>query len=105
MQLDELTELIFPYIHHSDPRSHARVIASAIIAAERQRPIDEDALEKARLEIEDLLVEMRDSRMGTLGRGNGFVVRERDGRESSAIRLGTREGLRMGIRTYLEHAR
>lgn len=62
--------------------------------------IDEDALTAAHLAIEDVLIEMRDAQMFTM-HANGFVVNEPDGRPSSIIRLGTRDGLRIGIRAYL----
>lgn len=66
--------------------------------------VDETALEVARLAVEDALIDFRDSRISILGRGNGFVVREKDGTESGVIRLGTREGLRIAIHAYLEAA-
>lgn len=64
--------------------------------------VNEQALEAARLAVEDVLIEMRDSRISIMGRGNGFVVLERDGEPSSIMRLGTPEGLRIGIKAYLE---
>lgn len=64
--------------------------------------IDAAALEAARKKIEDILIEFRDNRISQIGRGNGFVVREKDGSESSVIRLSTRDGLEIGIRAYLE---
>jgi hypothetical protein len=59
------------------------------------------ALEAARIAVEDTLVELRDSRISILTGGNGFVIREPDGRESSIMRLSTRDGLRIGIAAYL----
>jgi len=64
-------------------------------------PINEEALTTAHKAIEDVLIEFRDRRISVLNRANGFVVREHDGRESSIMRLGTREGLRIGIEAYL----
>jgi hypothetical protein len=63
--------------------------------------IDEAALTAAHLAVEDVLIDMRDSRMGVLGRANGFIVNEKDGTPSSIMRLGTRDGLRIGIEAYL----
>ena len=63
--------------------------------------LDEDALTAAHLAVEDVLVEFRDRRISVLNRGNGFVVREYDGQESSIMRMGTRDGLRIGIKAYL----
>lgn len=66
-----------------------------------QTSIDEAALTAAHLAVEDVLIDMRDSRMGVLGRANGFIVNEKDGTPSSIMRLGTRDGLRIGIEAYL----
>ena len=63
--------------------------------------INQDALEVARKTVEDVLIEMRDSRMFIIG-GNGFVVREKDSSESSIMRLSTAMGLQIGIKAYLE---
>jgi hypothetical protein len=63
--------------------------------------INEEALEAARLAVEDALIELRDARIGILNGGNGFVVREYDGKESSIMRMSTRDGLRIGIKAYL----
>jgi hypothetical protein len=62
--------------------------------------LDKSALEAARLAVEDMLVEFRDSRMFVLN-NNGFVIKERDGTDSSIIRLSTAMGLSVGIRAYL----
>jgi hypothetical protein len=68
--------------------------------------LNEDALTAAHLAVEDVLIEMRDARMSTFGRANGFVCNERDGTPSGIMRLGTRDGLRIAIEAYLkaEHA-
>ena len=63
--------------------------------------INEEALTAAHLAVEDVLIDFRDSRMGVLGYANGFVVNERDGEPSPVMRLGTRDGLRIGIKAYL----
>ncbi len=63
--------------------------------------INEEALTAAHLAVEDALVDFRDNRISVLDRGNGFVVRERDGRLSGVMRLGTRDGLRIAIEAYL----
>jgi hypothetical protein len=62
--------------------------------------IDLAALEAARKAVEDELIEWRDARRFIIG-GNGFVVREKDGTESSIMRLSTAMGLRIGIKAYL----
>lgn len=61
---------------------------------------DEDYF-RAHLALENELVEMRDSRMGLLGYGNGLVIRERDGKESSVIRIGTNAALRIAVQAIL----
>jgi hypothetical protein len=66
-------------------------------------PLDEDALTAAHLAVEDVLIEFRDERLSVIGPANGFVVRERNGDPSGVMRLGTREGLRIGIEAYLAH--
>ncbi len=63
--------------------------------------IDEDALTAAHIAVENALVEMRDARVSVIGPRNGFVIRERNGDPSSVLRLGTRDGLRLGIAAYL----
>jgi hypothetical protein len=64
--------------------------------------IDENALTAAHLAVEEILIDLRDSRIGIHGPGNGFIVKERDGSPSSIMRLGTRDGLRVAINAYLE---
>jgi hypothetical protein len=64
--------------------------------------INEAALTVAHQAVEDALVEFRDERISVLNRANGFVIRERDGTPSDIMRLGTRDGLRIGVRAYLE---
>lgn len=58
---------------------------------------DPELIEVARLKIEDFLIEMRDSGCFIYGRGNGFTVNSYDGQPSSAMRLGTPEGIRMAL--------
>lgn len=62
--------------------------------------IDKAALEVARKTVEDTLIEFRDSQMFMIG-GNGFVVRNWDGSDSSIMRLSTAMGLQIGIEAYL----
>jgi hypothetical protein len=58
---------------------------------------DEGLLEVGRQAIEDALVEWRDERLSTLNRANGFVIREKDGKESNIIRFGPEHGLRIAL--------
>lgn len=64
--------------------------------------LDQEALTAAHCAVETELVELRDSRISVFGPANGFVVSERDGSNSGIMRLGTREGLAVGIAAYLE---
>lgn len=63
--------------------------------------LNEEALEAARLAVEDTLVEWRDARMFVLN-NNGFTIKEKDGQPSHIIRLSTAMGLSIGIKKYLE---
>lgn len=63
--------------------------------------LNADALTAAHIAVEDVLIEMRDSRLSMLGPANGFIVKEQDGTSSSIMRLGTRDGLSIGIKAYL----
>jgi hypothetical protein len=66
--------------------------------------VNEDALTLAHVAIENTLVDLRDGRIFVMGPANGFVIRERDGSDSPIMRLGTRDGLRIGIKAYLDAA-
>lgn len=59
---------------------------------------DRELIEIGRRAIEDELVSFRDSRIAMLGRGNGLVIREKDGQESAVIRLGLEDCLRIGLK-------
>lgn len=63
---------------------------------------DADMLEIGRRAIEDELIDWRDSRLSTPLRGNGLVVRERDGTPSNTIRFGPEHALRIGIQAIAE---
>lgn len=79
-------------------------VEAGVPAAERRRStgdLDQEALAAAHLAVEDMLVDLRERRISRQAR-NGLVILERDGSESSAIRLGTRDGLAVGIRAYLK---
>ena len=63
---------------------------------------DRELLEIARLAIEDTLIELRDSRIAMIGRGNGLVVHESDGTSSHLIRLGPEDGMRIGLKAIIK---
>jgi hypothetical protein len=54
-------------------------------------------LTRMHLAVEDVLVDLRDERIGVINRANGFVIKERDGSPSGIMRLGTRDGLRIAL--------
>jgi hypothetical protein len=64
---------------------------------------DAELIEVGRKAIEDRLIEWRDDRLSELGRGNGFVVREVDGTDSTTIRFGPETGLKIAIKAMAEH--
>lgn len=54
--------------------------------------------------LEDTLIDMRDSRIGFPFAANGLVVREADGKDSSVIRMTTRDVVRFVLREAAEQA-
>jgi hypothetical protein len=58
---------------------------------------DNDLLTSAHLAVENALVEFRDLGLSMMGPANGFVIKSRDGRPSSIMRLGTRDGIRIAL--------
>ncbi len=72
--------------------------------AEEMMKIVDDAvlLEVGRKAIEDELVDWRDNRLSQFYRGNGLVIRESDGKDSSIIRFGPETALRIGIKAIAE---
>jgi len=64
---------------------------------------DDELLEVARKAIEDSLVAMRDSRIALVGRGNGLVIREKDGKDSHIIRMTSYDAVRVGVQAIADH--
>lgn len=62
-----------------------------------------ELLEVGRLAVENELIALRDARISQLFRGNGLVVREKDGSPSSHIRLGTDDALRIALEAIKTH--
>lgn len=56
-----------------------------------------ELLEIGRKAIEDTLRVWRDDRLSEPFRGNGLVIREKDGMDSSIIRFGPESALRIGL--------
>ncbi len=65
--------------------------------------IGKELLEVGRKAIEDTLIKWRDARLSQMLRGNGFVVKEKDGSASSIIRFGPEDGLRIAIMAIIKH--
>jgi hypothetical protein len=59
--------------------------------------LTDEEMEVGRQAVENALVELRDSRISLLGRGNGLVIRECDGTPSSVIRMGLEAALRIAM--------
>lgn len=59
-------------------------------------------LEIGRKAIEDALIDWRDNRLSEFTRGNGLVVREKDGKDSSIIRFGPETALKIGMKAMGE---
>ena len=64
--------------------------------------LTKESLEIGRKAIEDVLIEWRDNRLSECNRGNGLVIREKDGKDSSIIRFGPETALRIGISAMLK---
>lgn len=65
----------------------------------------EQTVERARARIEDILIDRRNRRIGVLCRGNGLVVRERDGGDSAVMRMPTREAITFAYETAVNAVR
>lgn len=62
-----------------------------------------ELLEVARSAIEEELVELRDARIGIILRGNGLVIREKDGTDSTIIRMGPETAVEIGLRAIAKY--
>jgi hypothetical protein len=67
-----------------------------------QTIIDSPELQEiARLAVENMLVELRESRISVM-RNNGLTIKEYDGRPSDIIRMGFEQALVVGLRAIIE---
>jgi len=66
--------------------------------------LDEGALHIAQRAVEDTLTQFREEEVGVRGPTSGFVIRDENGRPSAVMRMGTRDGLAIGIQAYLKAA-
>ena len=64
---------------------------------------DPEALTAAHLALEDELIELRDAGLSVMGPANGLVVRYTDGTPSDAIRIPTRDAVRMALTALADH--
>jgi len=60
-------------------------------------------MEVGRKAIEDVLAEWRDMRTSEFTRGNGLVIREKDGSESSIIRMGSEVAVSIALKAIADH--
>lgn len=67
--------------------------------------LSKELLEIGRKAIEDALIDWRDDRLSEFTRGNGLVIREKDGNDSSIIRFGPETALKIGIKAMLKHTK
>jgi hypothetical protein len=61
-----------------------------------------ELIEIGRKAIEDVLVEFRDRRISVV-RGNGLIIKEKDGTDSHMIRMGPEDALRIGLKAIAQH--
>ncbi len=102
-QVEEVAKIISRWHGGSEPCMVCRKIAVEICQLSDSihlKLIEEDngLLEAGRKAIEDTLVEWRDNRLSEFNRGNGLVIREKDGQDSHIIRFGPETALRIGLK-------
>ena len=68
------------------------------VAALEALAADDAMMEVARKAIEKTLIEWRNRGLSELGRGNGLVVRSRNGKDSCIIRMGPELAMSIGLR-------
>jgi hypothetical protein len=71
--------------------------AQALAAHLEQLCEDPVAMECGRKAVEDVAIKYRDGRLSEPFRGNGVVIREKDGRESPVIRFGPEAAVRFAL--------
>lgn len=64
---------------------------------------NKEMMEIARLAIEKELLEYRDLRISQPMRGNGLVIKEKDGAPSDVIRLGPEQALKIGLNAIIKY--
>ena len=63
-----------------------------------------EMLEAGRKAVEDVLVEFRDSCISIPFQGNGFGIRDKEGKDVGVlIRLSTADGLRIALKAMADH--
>uniref|UniRef100_A0A6M3LBJ7 Uncharacterized protein n=1 Tax=viral metagenome TaxID=1070528 RepID=A0A6M3LBJ7_9ZZZZ len=63
-----------------------------------------EILEVGRKAVEDVLVDFRDSCISLPLQGNGFAIRDKEGKAVGVlIRLGTADGLRIALKAIADH--
>jgi len=64
---------------------------------------NEELLEVGRIAVERVLIDWRNRRLSEAFRGNGLVIREKDGKESNVIRFGPELAIKIGLEAIHEH--
>lgn len=64
---------------------------------------NDQLLEVGREAIEKALIRSRNCRLSTPFRGNGLIIKEKDGADSHVIRFGPETALRIGIEAIAKH--
>lgn len=67
----------------------------------RELADDPKLMAAVHLKIENMLIDMRDSRMSVMN-ANGLTVREADGSPSDTIRIGTRWAVQIAVRAIAD---
>lgn len=84
--------------HGRERQAQAQAEISFKAGQREMAELSDELLEIGRKAIEDVLVDWRDNRLSMFNRGNGLVIREKDGRDSSIIRFGPETALRIGMK-------
>ncbi len=73
-----------------------------MLKADKEKMLTNEILEIGRKAVEDVLIEWRDGRLSMFNKGNGLVIREKDGKDSHIIRFGTETALKIGIKAMYQ---
>lgn len=94
---EELTKYVDFYLN-----DQVEYILKDFLAKIREVVLSKEMLEIGRKAIEDVLIDWRDNRLSEFNRGNGLVIREKDGSDSDIIRFGPETALKIGCQAILK---